>query len=295
MRVLSDDEISTILSAVGLRVDFTDKGFRGLDAELQAVVREAEARYREIVGHQRDDMKRAAWSFMGHEPGCKSALFRGLLSGRQPFPVPPPTSNSYPWYDLLDQPGPRRVSLGGMSTLGSHFAASRAFAGDQGSQFLGVNQGCWRVDHSNDDAKRCLEAWTSKGPNSAEALEAGRRAEWAVGHPGAPAHRTYWGSDLKVQTGEVSDIQPSLAVGEFVVLRVVQPVEGLVAEEIEEREKVLAEVGEDKPGIRRLVRECRRQAYAAPDWTPSARGPRVEYHLHGWMIAPVAISGEVPA
>lgn len=32
----------------------------------------------------------------------KSALFQRLLSGKEPFPIPPPTSYSYPWYELLE-------------------------------------------------------------------------------------------------------------------------------------------------------------------------------------------------
>jgi hypothetical protein len=31
-----------------------------------------------------------------------SALFSRLLSGKKPLPTPPPTSFSYPWYELLD-------------------------------------------------------------------------------------------------------------------------------------------------------------------------------------------------
>lgn len=33
----------------------------------------------------------------------KSSLLRRLLDGKDPFPLPPPKSYSYPWYSLLDE------------------------------------------------------------------------------------------------------------------------------------------------------------------------------------------------
>lgn len=33
----------------------------------------------------------------------KSALLRRMLSGKQPFPIPPPKAFSYPWYDLIEK------------------------------------------------------------------------------------------------------------------------------------------------------------------------------------------------
>lgn len=45
----------------------------------------------------------------GQEPGHpKSALFARLLNGRDPLPYPPPTSFSYPWYAVIEEPGPFR-------------------------------------------------------------------------------------------------------------------------------------------------------------------------------------------
>lgn len=32
----------------------------------------------------------------------KSALFHRLLEGKEPFPIPPPKSHAYPWYQLIE-------------------------------------------------------------------------------------------------------------------------------------------------------------------------------------------------
>lgn len=32
----------------------------------------------------------------------KSALFHRLLQGKEPLPIPPPRSHSYPWYELIE-------------------------------------------------------------------------------------------------------------------------------------------------------------------------------------------------
>ncbi len=41
----------------------------------------------------------------------KSALFARLLSGKPPLPNPPPTSFAYPWYDVIEAPGPFSVAI----------------------------------------------------------------------------------------------------------------------------------------------------------------------------------------
>lgn len=39
----------------------------------------------------------------------KSALFWRLLNGKEPLPMPPPTSFAYPWYEIVENPGPHPV------------------------------------------------------------------------------------------------------------------------------------------------------------------------------------------
>jgi hypothetical protein len=48
-----------------------------------------------------------------HQIGPKSALFARLLDGKPALPYPPPTSFSYPWYELIEIPGQHHVSIGG--------------------------------------------------------------------------------------------------------------------------------------------------------------------------------------
>lgn len=49
---------------------------------------------------------------MQHEISPQSALFARLLDGKQALPYPPPTSFSYPWYDIVETPGQYHVAIG---------------------------------------------------------------------------------------------------------------------------------------------------------------------------------------
>lgn len=80
----------------------------------------------------------AAWG-MAHRPGPKSALFHRLLSGRPALPFPPPTSFSYPWYAVVEEPGPFSVMLG-----------AQPF-GDHGTTLV-INQCPWERTGHNDAA-----------------------------------------------------------------------------------------------------------------------------------------------
>lgn len=61
------------------------------------------------------------------QPSPQSALFARLLDGMQPLPLRPPTSYSYPRYELFDAPRPFQVH-------------AHAFDGDH----LTINQCAWR-------------------------------------------------------------------------------------------------------------------------------------------------------
>lgn len=52
---------------------------------------------------------------MGQAGHPKSALFHRLLTGKQPLPNPPPLDFSYPWYDVIEGPGPWDVISHGIS------------------------------------------------------------------------------------------------------------------------------------------------------------------------------------
>ena len=80
----------------------------------------------------------------------KSALFSRLLNGKTALPFPPPTAHSYPWYEVIEAPGPFPVMLGGTQTMGSHLNGTR---GASGEFAIGINQCNWAVVSLNDAAR----------------------------------------------------------------------------------------------------------------------------------------------
>lgn len=281
---LDEATIQHVLHAVGLRVDFNSPGFQSLTPELQQVVRHAEQRYRSVVVTPADHEEQALLTFLGREPGCKSALFHRLLSGREPFLTPPPTSHSYPWYSLLDDPGPRSIHLGGACTLGSHLRAAVDHAGsDDPSELLAINQCFWRVDRCNDAARALM----TLDDQLDAAIDLARQAEWVVRHPGAPgAYRVYWGSEGVLQRGFVAGIAPSLSVGEFEIRRTLRTEAEDLAKQAKDaaREAQEAEISTAHTPIARGFARLAREARASG---PVPRGPLVEYVRWGWMLAPM--------
>lgn len=283
MLALDQDTIRNVLSAIGLRLDFESPGFQSLNPELQQAVRRAEQRYRAVVGTPADEEDLALLAFLGREPGCKSALFQRLLSGREPFPTPPPTSHSYPWYSLLDNPGPRSIQLGGAATLGSHLRAAVDHPESvESCELLAINQCYWRIDQCNEAARTLMTLHDDLDA----AVSLARRAEWVVRHPGAPgAYRVYWGTDGALQRGFVAGIAPSLSVGEFEVKRTLRTEEEDLADQVETAAREAQEPGGSTlvDSIAGRFARLAREARAAG---PIPRGPLVEYVRHGWMLAP---------
>lgn len=286
---VSNDPIDHIMRSVGLIVSFDSEGFLSLDPGQQAEVRRAVDRYHEIVGPPSD--KRSSLGFgMSHRPGSKSALFRRLLSGKEPFPVPPPTSYSYPWYSLLDLPGPRKVSLGGFGTVASAIRAVAVFSAEESKpEGLMINQDAWIVVRANEAARLCMSSFDIDGHESATILAAAKEAEWVVRHPGAPRHRVYWGSDGVLQEGHIEGLIPSLRMGEFEVTRVLRSSEEDMLDQQRNRDAALAaepaESGPPSPA--RAIARRSLEHFARPDWRPIDRGPLVEYRHWTWMIAPM--------
>ncbi|MHB1942264.1 MAG: hypothetical protein ACYCP0_04295 [Acidiferrobacteraceae bacterium] len=66
----------------------------------------AVARYNAVMDQLRASGVRHVLPQPGHE---KSALFARLLNGLEPLPHPPPLCYSYPWYEVIEGPGPWRV------------------------------------------------------------------------------------------------------------------------------------------------------------------------------------------
>lgn len=289
------EQIEMIMQAVGLVVSFDSERFLALDVDQQARVRCAVERYYAVVG-QPDEAEGArrpsslVGALMPHRPGRKSALFRRLLAGREPFPVPPPTSYSYPWYDLLDSPGPRSVSIGGCGTLATAIRSAALFDGSAGQpEVLMVNQDLWIVVRANDAARACLSAADAADADSPVALAAAKDAEWVIRHPGAPEHRIYWGTDGVLNEGHVSDLPPSIRMGEFEVIRVIRSREEDMRLQCEERQAALAAPIESGPlSVATALAARALNELAREDWKPFDRGPLVQFRRWGWVIAPIS-------
>lgn len=121
----------------------TDQGERETNR-----VREALRRYNEIVdaNAKRTPLAESLGADRNasrlHSPGPKSALFSRLLAGGEPLPFPPPTSFSYPWYELIEKPG-------------SHIVHSVGVAG--GADHILLNQCAWKIASSNAAAQELLK------------------------------------------------------------------------------------------------------------------------------------------
>ncbi len=105
-----------------------------------------------------DDSVREALSLLtgltGGGPGnSKSALFARLLDGKPALAEAPPLSFSYPWFALLEEPGPFNVSLG---VLPAHAKHPRETAQSENGTLL-INQCPWSVVSANDAGRTLLD------------------------------------------------------------------------------------------------------------------------------------------
>jgi hypothetical protein len=118
-----------------------------LTEEQRARYEWAVAEYARIQEENRLRGERAA----SHQIGPQSALFARLLEGKTALPYPPPTSYSYPWYDIIEKPGPHHVSIGG----GVSVAGIAHWDGGIGTDgHIVLNQCTWTILEKNDSAKK---------------------------------------------------------------------------------------------------------------------------------------------
>ena len=101
----------------------------------------------------KDRMRQLRGCMGGRAGDCKSALFARLLDGKAAFPFPPPTSYSYPWYELIEGDGPFDVMLGGAQTMGAAMTGSR---GAEGEFCISINQCTWAIVSMNDAARALM-------------------------------------------------------------------------------------------------------------------------------------------
>jgi hypothetical protein len=95
------------------------------------------------IGEEMRSFSRLISNSPGHP---KSALFARLLSGKAALPHPPPTSFSYPWYDVIEGDGPHVVSV-----------SPRVLDVAGGRKQLSINQCGWSVLAANDAAHILLD------------------------------------------------------------------------------------------------------------------------------------------
>jgi hypothetical protein len=82
-----------------------------------------------------------------HVPNPKSSLFARLLDGKAPLLFPPPTSFSYPWYQLIEDGFSDNVSLDGFVDL----------YGDKPDTGVALNQALWKIMLNNAAAKSLMQ------------------------------------------------------------------------------------------------------------------------------------------
>lgn len=99
----------------------------------------------------------------------KSALFFRLLDGKKPLAIAPPTSFSYPWYEVIEGDGPWTITtlrgcsvysvLDDLKTTAFDYATSTTVEG------LSINQSCWTLLNSISDihATVTFGEWASFG------------------------------------------------------------------------------------------------------------------------------------
>lgn len=124
-----------------------------LTEEQRARYTWAVAEYARIQEENRLRLEREGKKAAQHQISPKSALFARLLEGKAALPYPPPTSYSYPWYDIIEKPGPHQVSIGG----GVSVAGIAHCDGGMGSdEHIVLNQCPWDIRRKNDGAAAFL-------------------------------------------------------------------------------------------------------------------------------------------
>lgn len=114
----------------------------------------AVAEYNRIQEENRLRLEQAGKQAVPHQIGPKSALFARLLDGKEPLPHPPPTSYSYPWYDIIEKSGPHHVSIGGgLSVAGKAHWDDGLGANER----ILLNQCPWNILRKNEGATEFLE------------------------------------------------------------------------------------------------------------------------------------------
>lgn len=93
-----------------------------------------------------------------HKPSNKSALFWRLLQGKKALPTAPPTSFSYPWYQLYEEEGPFSVHVS-WDRFEDHLF-NLSFLPKKKDKIL-INHAVWTIHSLNDAASLLLNLKSS--------------------------------------------------------------------------------------------------------------------------------------
>lgn len=147
-------EVGDILEAI--------RAGRAVDEGCETVqrVRRALNAYNETMASNADrgKLEEPEMGLLRHfnHPGPPSALFARLLDGRAPLSFPPPTSFSYPWYALIEEPGPHVLSS--VSGASKWTVESQRRGHEPGGfQQIKLDQCIWSIVSVNEAAKELLE------------------------------------------------------------------------------------------------------------------------------------------
>ncbi|WP_139313526.1 hypothetical protein [Rhodoferax antarcticus] len=101
-------------------------------------------------GQKNDDEIRAFFRVVNHFDDAqekeKSCLFKRLMAGKDPLPIAPPLSWSYPWYEVIEDDGPWPISISRLTETvdvlirqGIDFNTAQRFTG------IDIHQCLWTV------------------------------------------------------------------------------------------------------------------------------------------------------
>lgn len=119
------------------------------EAELQAI-RALNPGFKQSLKEYRLSFNRACGGGAG-DP--KSALFARLLNGKPALPYPPPTAGSYPWYEVIEAPGPFNVWVSAVQTTDA-LLGKAPYAIDRNR--IAINRCPWEIVEANEAGARLL-------------------------------------------------------------------------------------------------------------------------------------------
>jgi hypothetical protein len=86
----------------------------------------------------------------------KSALLQRLIAGKEPLTYRPPTSNSYPWYEVIESiQSEHQVFIGDSLSLGSMMSPGA----NPGERCISINGALWRIEETICPDQEYIVSW----------------------------------------------------------------------------------------------------------------------------------------